>query len=243
VLGEVPPFASVERSDDAAAKGPWTLVVRRADGALGRHGAVITFPVPRPAWGHPVRVGNVFGRAVMAGVVWPIAGRHARIRGDLAQAELIRLALATHVVAGLPAIRPPSGYWIRLAAPYRSGSIHEIRYHASQLGGAAARLDGLIYTGLLAAGAGFEDRLYALAAGDAGMVHGRPAVAAVTVGARPTLAWEVAPGTVAYLGYSGSRPDRAVDVLRQLASQSRALCGKEWRASNPQHTQQFNDFG
>ncbi|MEU5885124.1 hypothetical protein [Spirillospora sp. NPDC047279] len=32
--------------DQRAAAGAWTVVVRRKDGSLGRHGAVITFPVP-----------------------------------------------------------------------------------------------------------------------------------------------------------------------------------------------------
>src|SRR6476646_3657265 len=54
---------------------------------------------------------------------------------------------------------------------YRSGSIPEIRYHASQLGADPAGLDGLIYTGVLTAGGGFEDRLYARSATDEGPVR------------------------------------------------------------------------
>jgi hypothetical protein len=244
VLGEVPQFAALERADGTAAQGPWSLVVRRRDGSLGRHGSVITYPVPPPAWGHPVRVGRAIGTAVAGGFVWPLAGKYARIRSDLPPPEVVRLALATTVVSAVPAVHPVSGYWIALPAPYRSGSIHEIRYHASQLGSAAAGLDGLIYTGLLTAGGGFEDRLYARSAPDAGLVHGRPAVATVTIGGNGVVAWEVAPGTIAYLGYSGAEfGPQTVGVLRQLAGRSRALCGRHWRASSPQRTEQRNDFG
>jgi hypothetical protein len=244
VLGEVPQFAALERTDGAAAQGPWSLVVRRRDGSLGRHGAVITYPVSRPAWGRPVRVGRAIGTAVAGGFVWPLAGKYARIRSDLPPPEVVRLALATTAVSAVPAIHPLSGYWIAPAAPYRSGSIHEIRYHASQLGSAAAGLDGLIYTGLLTAGGGFEDRLYARSATDAGQLHGRPAVANVTTGGNDVVAWEVAPGTIAYLGYSGAEfGPQTVGVLRQLAGRSRALCGRHWRASSPQRTEQRNDFG
>jgi len=32
-------------------------------------------------------------------------------------------------------------------------------------------------------------------------------------------------------------------VLRQLAGRARALCGRHWRTSSPQRTEQRNDFG
>jgi hypothetical protein len=245
VLGEVPQFAALERTDGTAAQGPWSLVVRRRDGSLGRHGAVITYPVSPPAWGHPVRVGRTIGAAVAGGFVWPLAGKYARIRSDLPPPEVVRLALGTTVVRAAPAIHPLSGYRMAPAVPYRSGSIHEIRYHASQLGPSAAGLDGLTYTGLLTAGGGgFEDRLYARPATDVGQVHGRPAVATVTIGGNRVVAWEVAPGTIAYLGYSGAEfAPQTVDVLQQLASRARPLCGRHWRASSPQRTEQRNDFG
>jgi hypothetical protein len=244
VLGKVPQFAAVERTDDAAAHGPWSLVVRRRDGSLGRHGAVITYPVSPPAWGHPVWIGRAIGTAVAGGFVWPLAGKYARIRSDLPPQVVVRLVLATTGVYGVPAIHPVSAYRPVVAAPYRSGSIHEIRYHASQLGSGAAGLDGLIYTGVLTAGGGFEDRLYARSSTDAGQVHGRPAVATVTIGGNEVVAWEVAPGMVAYLGYSGAEPGpHTVEVLRHLASRAHALCGRNWRASSPQRTEQQNDFG
>ena len=244
VLGEVPPFASFERTDDAVAEGPWSLVIRRSDGALGRRGAVITYPVAAPAWGQPVQLGHLIGTAVAAGFVWPIVGAHARIRGDLPRTDLVRLALGTSVLAGRPAVRRlPAGYSVVLAAPYRSPSIREIRYHATQLSAAMRRLGGLVSTGLLTAGAGLEDRMYALSATDVGWVHGRPAPAATMAGDSRTVAWEVAPGTVAYLAYSGTETDQVIDVLRQLAGQSRPLCGKQWQANAAQRSRQRNDFG
>jgi hypothetical protein len=46
-------------------------------------------------------------------------------------------------------------------------------------------------------------------------VHGRPTVATVTMGGNDVIAWEVAPRTIAYLGYSGApSPARTVNVLR-----------------------------
>ncbi len=249
VLGEIPPGGALERRDDSAAQGPWTVIVRRHDGSLGRHGAVITYPVAAPAWAHPVRVGRLIGSAVAAGVVWPLGGAHARIRGDLTDAELVRIATSTSVSAGRPTVHPPAGFSVVLAAPYRSVSIHEIRYGASQFGSPAESLGGIVYTGLLTAGGGFEDQLYALSPTDAGMVHGRPAVASPALGGNGTVAWEITPGSVAYigrvtLGYGGAEFDQhAIDVLRQLAGQSRALVSTQWQASGRQVTDQLNEFG
>jgi hypothetical protein len=77
VLGEVPQFADLQRTDGTAAQGPWSLVVRRRDGSLGRHGAVITYPVFPPAWGHPVRVGRAIGHG-RRGWIRLAAGRQIR---------------------------------------------------------------------------------------------------------------------------------------------------------------------
>ena len=85
--------------------------------------------------------------------------------------------------------------------------------------------------------------MYALSATDVGWVHSQPAVAATMAGDSRTVAWEVAPGTVAYLAYSGTETDQVIDVLRQLAGQSRPLCGKQWQANAAQRSRQRNDFG
>jgi hypothetical protein len=85
--------------------------------------------------------------------------------------------------------------------PRRTARRRSAKSGITQLSATTRRLGGgLVSTGLLTAGAGFEDRLYALSATDVGRVHGRPAVAATTVGERRTVAWEVRPGTVAYRG-------------------------------------------
>jgi hypothetical protein len=237
ILGEVPQFAALERTDGAAAQGPWSLVVRRRDGSLGRHGAVITYPVPRPAWGHPVRVGRAIGTAVAGGFVWPLAGTYARIRSDLPPIEVVRLALGTTVVRAVPAIHPVSAYRIVVAAPYRSGSIHEIRYHASQLGSGAAGLRGLIDTGLLTAGGGFEDRLYARSATDAGQLHGRPAVATMTIGGNDMVAWEVAPArlptSATAVPSSARRPSTCCGDWPAAPARCAAVIGKRAARSVP----------
>lgn len=138
--------------------------------------------------------------------------------------------------------RHPSGVWVLdragRAVTIRLDPRDPVSRQPARIG--RWRPGRLIYTGLLTAGGGFEDRLYARSATDAGQLHGRPAVATVTTGGNGVVAWEVAPGTIAYLGYSGAEfGPQTVDVLRQLASRARALCGRHWRASSPQRT----DFG
>jgi hypothetical protein len=74
-------------------------------------------------------------------------------------------------------------------------------------------------------------------------VHGQPAVAATMVGDRRTVAWEVRPGTVAYLAFTRTGSDQVIDVFRHLAGQSGPLCGKQSQADAPQRSGQRNDFG
>jgi hypothetical protein len=47
------------------------------------------------------------------------------------------------------------------------------------------------------------------------------------------LTWEVAPGVVAYVGYSGSTiQPSAVEVLRALANGARLLTPGQWQAKD-----------
>ena len=63
-------------------------------------------------------------------------------------------------------------------------------------------------------------------------------------GGNATLAWEPAPGLVAYVGYSGSSlSDRAVAALLRLAQRSRPLDDAQWRARQPQTVDQTNTPG
>ena len=237
------PGTTLERCDRTAVDGPWTVVVRRSDGSLGRNGAVVTFPVGAPRAGRSVGVGGVIGRAEGGMVTWPVGGAYARIRGDLNRIELTAIAARTTVVAGRPVVRQPAGYAVLSAGPYRPPTIHEIRYGSAAVGEQEALGSGLTYTGVISGG-GFEDQLYAARTDDGGLVHGRPAVVSHVFGGNATLAWEPAPGVVAYIGYSGSQlNDEAVAALRRLAERARALTSSEWRATNPETIDQINEPG
>jgi hypothetical protein len=217
------------------------VVVRRPGGSLGRHGAVVTYPFPAPPGrdsGELVNIAGVTGVASDGAVVWPLAGGYARVRGDLSGAELVALAAGTGVVDGRPVVRPPAGLTVVAAGPYRPPVIHEIRYGSAALGEQIALGNGLVYTGV-AGGGGFEDRLYAL---HAGQDTRRPGVVSSVLGGNGTLAWEPAPGIVAYVGYSGAPlTPAAAAALERLARRTRLLTAAEWRAIHPQTVEGDND--
>jgi hypothetical protein len=238
------PGVGLDRRDAAASRGPWTVVVRRSDGSLGRHGAVVTFPVAGPPDGATtVTVRGTAGKAGPGTVTWPVAGAFARVRGDLPQPVLIVIGTGTTIVAGRPAVNPPAGYTVAGSGPYRSPAVHEIRYGSTDLGEQDALGGGLTYTGVYRGG-GFEDQLYATTVEDGGEVAGRPAVMSPVFGGNGTLAWEPAPGVVAYVGYSGAAlDDRAVAALRRLAQRTRPLDDARWQATDPQTADQTNEPG
>jgi hypothetical protein len=186
-------------------------------------------------------VGGVAGTADAATITWPLAGAHARVRGDLGEPDLIAIAAGTTVVTGRPVVRPPGGYAVVTSGPYRSPTIHQLRTGSSVVGEQAALGDGLTYTGV-ASGGGFEDQLYVVPTRDGGRVGGRPAVVSSLFGGNATIAWEPAPGLVAYVGYSGAELDAdAVAALRRLAGRVRTLTDAQWRALDPQTIDQVNE--
>jgi len=68
---------------------------------------------------------------------WPVAGAHARIRGDLTETELIAIAAGTTVGnGGRPFTRPPDTRWCRPDVP--APDIHEARYGGSSVAEQAA---------------------------------------------------------------------------------------------------------
>ncbi|GAA3339045.1 hypothetical protein GCM10020358_21370 [Amorphoplanes nipponensis] len=219
-------------------------MVRRRDGSLGRHGAVVTFPVPAPpATARTLDVGGTPGRAGPDTVTWPLAGAYARVRGDLPERALIAIAARTTASRGRPAVRPPAGYAVVSRGPYRPPAIHEIRYGSADLGEQATLGGGLTFTGV-ARGGGFEDRLYATPGAVGGLVGGRPAVVSMALGGNAALAWEPAPGVVAYVGYSGSSPGGGtVAALHRLAQRARPLDAGQWRAARPSTADQTNEPG
>jgi len=236
--------SGVARCDrGAAAEGPWTVVVRRRDGSVGRRGAVVTFPVDAPEPGRVVRVGGEAGTAGNGMIEWPVAGAYARIRGDLPESVLLAIAARTTVTGRRPAVDPPAGYRVVSAGPYRPPAVHEIRYGSADLGEQDALGGGLTYTGVFGGG-GFEDQLYAVRARDGGLVGDRPAVVSSVFGGNGTIAWEPAPGTVAIVGYSGvPMDDRAVAALRRVAARGRVLTGAQWQALGPDTIDQTNEPG
>jgi hypothetical protein len=235
VIGSPPPEGTLERTDDSALDGAWTVIVRRSDGALGRHGAVVTFPVPRP--------GNPTYDAAPGSLVWRIGGGYARVRGDLPQQDLTAIAAATTVTGGRPVVRPPAGFHVVASTPAVSPVIAEARYGSAALGEGAALGDGLTFTGVCLGG-GFEDQLYAVGLTSTLTVRGVPAVASQVVPGNGGLAWEMSPGVVAYVGYSGVPLDgAAVAALRRLAEHSRPLTAAGWQVTSPVVIQQSNAFG
>ncbi|MFF1542570.1 hypothetical protein [Streptomyces sp. NPDC058291] len=239
----LPRNATLVKRDRTARAGPWTVVVRGADGSLGRHGAVVTFPVAPATDGRPVRVGDVTGRARGREITWPVGGSYARVRGDLAPSRLIAVAAGTAVVSGRPAVDPPPGLSVASQGTSRPTYLLEARYSSRATGESDGLSGGLTFTGVARCG-GLEDQLFAARVRSAGTVHGKPAVVTSAVGGNGALVWEPTPGVVAYVGYSGALfGDGAVAALRRLAARSRLLTPAQWRATAPVTNDQVNDFG
>jgi len=243
-LGGQPIHTTLTRSDPAAVNGAWTVVVRRADGSLGRHGAVVTYPASVTDFadtGAPIRVGSTTGISGRGFVLWPLGNGHARVRGDLPQADLVHIAELTTVVAGRPQVRPPAGFRVFAHSPYRLPLIHEIRYGSTKLGLNSALGDGITYTALTSGG-GFEDALYATGATPAGPVQGAPAVVSSVQGGNGSLAWEPSVGVVAYVGWSGAPISaKAITALRDLAEGTYVLTPRQWLATKPSLNEQENN--
>jgi hypothetical protein len=242
VLGRPDSGGTLTRSDPPAGRGPWAVIVRRRDGSLGRHGAVVTFPVA-PLAGRRVSHGRLHGTAAHRQVVWPLGKSHARVRGDLGPGALLALAAHTSVVRGRPVVRPLRGYVVTAPLPYRPKEVREVRYRdRGGLGAYGTRL-GFVFTGAARA-ADFEDQLYAHGAEPAGRVHGWPALASALLGGNATVAWSPVPGVVAYVGYSGVTYNAAAKAaLLCLASRTRPLSEAEWQATGPAVVLRRNDVG
>jgi hypothetical protein len=238
--------STLDRRDLGVDDGPWTVIVRRSDGSLARHGAVVTWPVATMPTGTEVTINGETGRRAPGEIVWPVAGSpgYARVRGDLSDDELLALAQRTYVVrGGRPAVRATPGLSTVFSGPYRAPVVREARYGSAQLGEDKALGGGLTYTGVLRAG-GFEDQLYATADRTSLRVGGKPAVVSAVQGGNATLAWELAPGRIAYVGYSGnSISDAAAQALARLARRTRLVPPRAWAATHPGVSEQPNDFG
>jgi hypothetical protein len=210
-----PPATGLDRHDPGADSGPWSVGVRKADGSLGYHGAVVTYPVN--------------GRV--------------QLRGDVSVSERAAILAGTHIVNGRPVVHPPQGFRVAYSRPYRAPDIHESRYGSADLGEGAALGNGLTYTGLLSAG-GFEDHLFNTAPHERVRVGGHDAVVSGVQGGNGTLAWEIEPGVVAYVGYSGSSlGDASIAALKRLAARAQVINARAWASTHQFVANQVNAFG
>ena len=231
------------RWDCRALNGPWSVVVRAADGRFGVHGAVVTFPVEPGGTGTAAtKPRGAVWRPGAQQLVWPLAGAHAQIVGDIGQTQLEDLATRITVEAGKPRLSAPDGYsarYVLLATTtYRPPVVHEMHYRTRDLGQESRLGDGLVYTGLMS-GAALESQAFAARATPAGLVRGRPAIYSGGQGGERTLAWEPAPGEVAYIGVRGAATETgamaeadAIEYLRALADQGRPLSPAQWEAKD-----------
>lgn len=234
---------SLNRHDRTANAGSWTVTVRRSDGSLAHNGAVVTFPVSKPRVGRPIRIGDVSGWDRDGEIVWPLAGSYARVRGDLPKPRLVSIATTTRAVSGRPEVRAPSGFSVVSTGAARPHVLREARYGSDEVGEEGELSNGLTFTGVARCG-GVEDRLYAVDTQPAGTVRGKRAVVTSGITGNAVLAWELKPGLVAYVGYSGAALDRgAVAALRRLAERTRVLNSQQWQATGPATLDQVNDFG
>lgn len=232
-------LATGDWHDPGVRDGPWTVTVRRPDGSLGRHGAVVTFPAPALTSGYSTRVGHSIGRVDGNVVTWPVAGSYARVRGDLATSELITIAASTEVRGHRPVVRTPSGLEVVASGPYRSADVTQARYGFRGQDG----VGGLVTMGMITGG-GFEDALYGgVLAHAATTVRGRPAIVSPDYGGNFAIAWEVRRGVVAYIGNSGSTlSSTAVAALRRVAGDAVLVDRPRWLATGPEEMTSINDF-
>jgi hypothetical protein len=233
------PAPAFERWDCDALKGPWSVVIRATSGQFAVHGAVVTFPVDRgePGTAATRPRGAVWNPGAQQ-LVWPLAGSHARIVGDLGQTQLCELATRITVQAGKPHLAALDGFAAMASTTYRPPLIHEMRYSTRALGLEGRLGHGLVYTGLMS-GASFESRALQARARPAGFVRGQPAIHSDAQGDAGSLAWESTPGEVAYIGFSASgaqaeartRAD-AIEALRALADMGRPLTPAQWQTKD-----------
>ena len=210
------------RRDDNAAKGPFAVVVRKEGGSLGRDRAVVVFPVPAaPPSAQP------------GTRIWPLAGKHARVHGDLTEPELAAIADGTRIVAGRPQVKAPNGFTATPATTYDPVDLNEVRYGTVGLGEQDSLDGGLTFTGVTSGGR-FDDDLLDTPPTPVGEVAGKPAVITSVFGGNGALAWDPVPGVIAYIGYSGATlSDNATNALLRLAARARFLDAGQWRATNP----------
>ena len=236
----LPPNGTVERIDPSAPSSPRSIILRRPGGHLGDGSIVITA-------GHdPSSTDPSAGLPTPVSPVTTYDRPHGSISISAAgvpEADIAAIASHTDLIDGAPVVRPTGGlrsYAVASAASNRPPIIREARYGCDAVG--EPTLAGLCYTGL-ATSAGFEDAIYMIGFQPGPPVRGMPTVLSVVGGGSATLAWEPTPGVIAYVGYSGvERAENAGPALARLAERAMIVSSTEWQASNPQRSDQNNNW-
>lgn len=218
---------------NSIAKPRWSVIIRRSSGTFGKDEVVATFPADRPTTGRKVDIAGQPGRVTFGTVTWKLASPYATLRGDLPTDELIDIARNITIRNGRPVLATPGALGLTVAAtvPYTAQSTHEARYDATRLGVAGRALGGLVFTGV-AQTAEVDDWALLAHPSFEGQVRGSPAVVTSLFGGNGALAWELRPGTIAYVGYSGAElSERTSQALLCLAQWSRPVTAPQWRAA------------
>lgn len=242
------PAGTLERKDAAAADGPWALVLRRDGGDLGDGTVVVTYPQgPVPGPDGEVRSSESGGVTQTSLTRWLSAGTRLQFSAvGVAPEELLAVADAVAVEAGRPVFRPGhptgAGSWQAVAAgPSRSPLVAEARYGCDSLGEGDV-LGAMCYVGLTSS-PGFEAALLARPFQPGPELDGRPTAVSIVGGGSSTLAWELDPGVVAYVGYSGNIPGPdQVAALHRLATRAELIDPEAWVATQPSVSDQENDW-
>lgn len=234
--------ATLERVDVDAGNGPQAVVVRFARGTLGDRNAIVTYPAASSIGADP-NPGSSSDRSARSIVVRRPGGTISVRAVNLDEREMAAIAMATDVVDGRPVVSLPASVHASVvaAASLRPPVIREARYGCDALGEGDI-LGALCYTGL-ATSPGFEDAILGLSATPGPPVHGHESIVSSVGGGNATMAWEVVPGVIAYVGYSGSSLHQAqIDALGRLAERTILIAASDWAATEPQTGDQTNTW-
>lgn len=234
--------ATLERRNPSADTGPRSVVVRRDDGDLGFASAVVTYLSGETEPTDSTVVTDPSSGITTVSVLRP--GGRVVVRGtSLSDEELVAIAVATTIESGQPVvIISPSleSFAVVADSPTSPPRIRQVRYGCESLG--EPSLGGLCYTGL-ASSAGFENALYKSGFEQGPRVHDQPSVLSSVGGGNATLAWELQPGVIVFVGYSGTElGEEQVAALGRLADRATLISPDEWSATQPQIVIQANHW-
>jgi hypothetical protein len=226
---------TIERVDRSAAASGWSLVVRAADGDFGVHSAVVTFPVANMAYGgHTVRIGDVEGVVTERTITWPLGSGVAEIIGDLPEAQLVVVAAGVREDGAGLAVDPGPGLHLEYSGPARGRITREARYGADEFGAAPVLGNGLVFADTVT-GTAIERLVLASPPLRQNLqVLGHRAAEYGEVG-NGGVAWQVDPGTYAFVGWSGYQVgDEQIAAIVAIADGARFVSEDEWQLTLPQ---------